>query len=49
MARPPIDADGPVGVFDSGLGGLAILFELERMLPRERFVYFADTFRCPWG
>jgi len=49
VAPSLIEANGPVGVFDSGLGGLAILFELERMLPRERFVYFADTLRCPWG
>ncbi|MFN0071839.1 MAG: glutamate racemase [Chloroflexota bacterium] len=42
-------ASGPIGVFDSGVGGLAVLFELERLLPREAFVYFADTLNCPWG
>jgi glutamate racemase len=41
--------ENPIGVFDSGVGGLAVLFELERILPRERYVYFADTLRCPWG
>lgn len=42
-------AERPVGVFDSGVGGLGILFELERVLPQESFVYFADALRCPWG
>lgn len=39
----------PIGIFDSGVGGLSILFELERALPSERFIYYADTLRCPWG
>jgi glutamate racemase len=42
-------ADLSVGVFDSGVGGLAVLFELQRLLPSESFVYFADTLNCPWG
>jgi glutamate racemase len=36
-------------VFDSGAGGLAVLFELQRLMPSESFVYFADTLNCPWG
>ena len=39
----------PIGVFDSGAGGLSILFEIERLLPNEDCVYFADTLHCPWG
>ena len=39
----------PVGVFDSGVGGLTILGELLRELPDERFLYFGDTGNCPYG
>ena len=41
--------DAPVGVFDSGVGGLTILAELLRELPGERYVYFGDTGNCPYG
>ncbi len=39
----------PVGVFDTGVGGLTILSDLLRELPGERFVYFGDTGNCPYG
>jgi glutamate racemase len=39
----------PVGVFDSGVGGLTVLRELSRTLPGERFLYFGDTARVPYG
>ena len=39
----------PIGVFDSGLGGLTVLRELEKVLPNENFVYFGDTGRVPYG
>lgn len=39
----------PVGVFDSGVGGLTILKELLRELPDERYIYFGDTGNCPYG
>jgi glutamate racemase len=39
----------PVGVFDSGIGGLTILRELVRALPDERFIYFGDDANCPYG
>lgn len=39
----------PIGVFDSGLGGLTAVRELERILPNERIVYFGDTGRVPYG
>ncbi|MBQ0125945.1 MAG: glutamate racemase [Clostridiales bacterium] len=39
----------PIGVFDSGLGGLCALKELRRILPRENIIYFGDTGRVPYG
>lgn len=39
----------PIGVFDSGLGGLTVLKELEKVLPNESIVYFGDTGRVPYG
>lgn len=39
----------PIGVFDSGLGGLTAVKELEQLLPRESIVYFGDTARVPYG
>lgn len=39
----------PIGVFDSGLGGLTAIRELERVLPGESLVYFGDTGRVPYG
>lgn len=43
-------SDGrPIGVFDSGLGGLTVARELFRLMPNERIVYLGDTARCPYG
>ena len=39
----------PIGVFDSGLGGLTVVRELRRLLPQESIVYFGDTGRVPYG
>jgi len=39
----------PIGVFDSGMGGLTVLRALAAKLPRERFVYLGDTARLPYG
>ena len=39
----------PIGVFDSGLGGLTVVRELTALLPHERIVYFGDTGRVPYG
>lgn len=39
----------PIGVFDSGLGGLTVVNYLTDMLPNETFVYFGDTARTPYG
>ncbi|GAB4341407.1 MAG: glutamate racemase [Leptolyngbyaceae cyanobacterium] len=39
----------PIGLFDSGLGGLTVLRELYRQIPQESVVYFGDTARLPYG
>lgn len=39
----------PIGVFDSGLGGLTTVSELRRIMPSENIVYFGDTGRVPYG
>jgi glutamate racemase len=44
----PADAR-PIGVFDSGMGGLTVLRALAARLPRERFIYLGDTARLPYG
>ena len=41
--------EAPIGVFDSGAGGLTILSALRRELPNENYVYFGDTAHCPYG
>lgn len=42
-------AGAPIGVFDSGIGGLTVARELMRQLPDESLVYFGDTARVPYG
>ena len=39
----------PIGVFDSGVGGLTVAREIMRQIPNERSVYFGDTARVPYG
>src|SRR5688572_31309973 len=39
----------PIGVFDSGVGGLTVLKALRQKLPFQDFVYFSDTARVPYG
>ncbi|MDD3219100.1 MAG: glutamate racemase [Lachnospiraceae bacterium] len=41
--------NAPIGVFDSGVGGLTVAREIMRNLPMERIVYFGDTARVPYG
>lgn len=43
------DYDQPIGVFDSGIGGLTVAQEITRLLPNEQIVYFGDTARVPYG
>ena len=46
---PNATADAPIGIFDSGVGGLSVALEIARYLPNERFVYYADTAHVPYG
>jgi glutamate racemase len=39
----------PIGMFDSGLGGLSVAAEVRRLLPNEHIVYFGDNANCPYG
>ncbi len=41
--------DAPIGIFDSGVGGLTVAEEIMRQLPGEKIVYFGDTARVPYG
>ena len=54
MVGPGANGDGagssaPIGVFDSGIGGLTVVRELMRQLPHESIIYFGDTARVPYG
>lgn len=44
-----MDKNAPIGIFDSGVGGLTVAREVMRQLPDERIVYFGDTARLPYG
>lgn len=48
LLTPPAPQDW-IGVFDSGLGGLAIVREIAQLIPRERIFYFGDTLHMPYG
>jgi glutamate racemase len=39
----------PIGIFDSGIGGLTVVKELTKLLPNENYIYFGDTARVPYG
>jgi len=39
----------PIGIFDSGIGGLPILYRVQKNLPKENFLYFADSAYAPYG
>jgi glutamate racemase len=45
----PAGANAPVGVFDSGIGGLSVLREIRSLLPDEDLLYFADSGHAPYG
>lgn len=44
-----MSGSAPIGVFDSGVGGLTVVEEIMQQLPNERIVYFGDTARVPYG
>ena len=41
--------DNPIGIFDSGIGGLTIAYSLKKLLPNQSFIYFGDTKHLPYG
>ena len=43
------DRDKPIGIFDSGVGGLTVLKEINTLMPDENIIYFGDTARVPYG
>ncbi|MCL1880400.1 MAG: glutamate racemase [Actinomycetia bacterium] len=45
----PALAGRPIGIFDSGIGGMTVAREIIRQLPDECLIYFGDTLRCPYG
>src|SRR6266404_4802795 len=47
--HPAVKAEAPIGVFDSGAGGLTILSALRQEIPYENYIYFGDTGHCPYG
>lgn len=49
MVEEVNELEMPVGVFDSGVGGLTVVREIMRQIPNERIVYFGDTARVPYG
>ncbi len=51
MPNPPAAASAalPIGVFDSGVGGISVLKHLQQALPHEHFVYVADSLNAPYG
>lgn len=48
-ARPILENSRPIGVFDSGVGGLSVLRALQAEMPSERFIYVADNGYAPYG
>ncbi len=44
-----IDKNAPIGVFDSGVGGLTVVKEIMHQIPNEKIIYFGDTARVPYG
>jgi glutamate racemase len=44
-----VGKNAPIGVFDSGIGGLTVVREIMRQLPHEDIIYFGDTARVPYG
>ena len=49
MTQPKSPRNRPIGVFDSGMGGLTVMRALMARLPNESFVYLGDTARLPYG
>ena len=44
-----MDKNSAIGIFDSGVGGVSVLRDVMRRLPRERFIYYGDNLNAPYG
>ncbi|MBI3232655.1 MAG: glutamate racemase [Bacteroidetes bacterium] len=44
-----MQSNAPIGIFDSGIGGLSVLKEIKSILPNENLIYFADSIHLPYG
>ena len=44
-----LSASQPIGIFDSGVGGLTVAKEIKKLMPHEDFIYFGDTKNLPYG
>lgn len=44
-----MNSDRPIGIFDSGVGGLTVVSHIQKKLPNENLIYFGDTARVPYG
>jgi glutamate racemase len=49
MPQHKISPESPIGIFDSGIGGLTVVKAVQAALPSERLIYFGDTARVPYG
>jgi glutamate racemase len=49
MAKKKSDATRPLGIFDSGIGGLTVASAINKLMPHEQIVYFGDTAHLPYG
>ena len=49
QAMPKAQASAPIGIFDSGIGGLSVAIEIAEYLPNERILYYDDTAHVPYG
>ena len=48
-SRPSLASEAPIGIFDSGIGGLTVAYAISRVLPAEPLCYFGDTAHMPYG
>ena len=49
MTRKADNPEAPIGIFDSGYGGLTVVRQIIKKLPNENIIYLGDTLRCPYG
>ncbi len=47
--KKPTKSNCPIGIFDSGLGGISVVNEVAKLLPAESIIYFGDSANCPYG